>query len=231
MITIREQSRITEMVKEYLRGNSENTELYSEIYNSIEQEVSNRARKFIVSTNKSSLLVDIEQYISVALYEGFHKAIESYTVNKNKNFIPYLYTCVDNALKTQLGKDNADKRKINEQAVTYSALTASTEEQGIGLDYLECFKEKNSAEDMALEINPLAIIFEEYGKKYGKDKLAVLEAYEIEKQADRTKRINEILGLGSETVLCDKAKKKVERIKKQFKEFMIIKQKELMAQY
>ena len=218
MIGTDEQKIITGMVVEFIEGGKENIELYNAIYNRVEKEVQNRAKNFIKSNNKESLLVDLDEYRSVALYDGFHKAINSYDINKNKNFIPYMYTCVDNALKSQVGKDKADKRIVNEQAITYTALASKMEEQGAGLDYLDCFKDNVSTEDRVLKDNRLAMIFKEYGEIHGADKLQVLLAYELSGQLERTVRINEIYGEPDSTTLSPKIKKRVERIKKQVRE-------------
>ena len=113
MRKIETQKIITMRVIEYKKAiGVQKTTIYNELFNIIAPKLETRAKNFIKSINKSTLLVDTEEYISVALFEGFHKAIESFDIEKNNNFVPYLYFCVDNALKSQVGRDNADKRKV-----------------------------------------------------------------------------------------------------------------------
>lgn len=219
MKNINTQKIITERVVEYKRtGGTVKTCIYNEIFNMLTPTIEKRAVNFIKSTNKNTLLVDTEEYISVALFEGLHKAIESYDIEKNDNFIPYLYRCVDNALKSQVGKDCADRRIVNEQAITYTGLVAMLGGQDLSdLDRLDTFVSEDTAIERLINTTEEPEMVKEFRKAKGDLKADVILCYTLEEDLQQ-KAICEVYG---ETEYEGKVKVRACRVRKEFKEFLL----------
>lgn len=219
MKNLNTQKIITERVAEYKKTEGAlKTYLYNEIFSILAPTLEKRAINFIKSANKNTLLVDTEEYISVALYEGLHKAIESYDVEKNDNFIPYLYRCVDNALKSQVGKDNADKRKVNEQAITYTGLVAMLGGQDLSdLDRLDTFVSEDTAIERLINTAEEPEMVKRFRKAKGDLKADVILCYTLEEELQQ-KAICEVYG---ETEYEGKVKVRACRVRKEFKDFLL----------
>lgn len=213
------QKNITERVSNYKKAEGTTKEkIYNDIFNTLAPVLEKRAKNFIKSTDKNTLLVDVEEYISVALYEGFHKAIESFDIEKNNNFMPYLYRCVDNALKSQVGKDNADKRKINEQAITYTGLVAMLGGQDISdLDKLDTFVAEDKAIERLINTAEEPEMVKRFRKAKGDLKADVILCYTLEEDLQQ-KAICEVYG---ETEYEGKVKVRACRVRKEFKDFLL----------
>lgn len=219
MRKIETQRIITERVVEYKRTEgTQKTATYNELFNSLAPTLEKRAKNFIKSINKNTLLVDVEEYISVALFEGFHKALESFNIEKNSNFMPYLYLCVDNALKTQVGKDNADKRKVNEQAITYTGLVAMLGGQDLSdLDRLDTFVSEDTAIERLINTAEEPEIVKKFRQAKGDLKADVILCYTLEEDLQQ-KAICEVYG---ETEYEGKVKVRACRVRKEFKDFLL----------
>lgn len=219
MLTIEMQKNITNKVIEYKKATgATKTYIYNEIFTQLAVYIEERAKHFIKSISKNTLLVDIEEYISVALFEGFHKAIESFDVKKCDNFIPYLYLCINNALKSQVGKDNADKRKVNEQAITYTGLIAMLGGDDLSdLDKMDTF----ISEDKEIErlINTVEEVdsVRAFRKAKGDLKADVILCYTLEEDL-QAKAICEVYG---ESEYGGKVRARACRVRKEFKEFLL----------
>lgn len=213
------QRQITEKVVEYKKAEGmAKTLVYNELFNLVVPTLELRAKNFLKSINKNTLLVDVEEYISVALYEGFHKAVESFDIVKNNNFVPYLYSCVDNALKSQVGKDNADKRKINEQVITYTGLLAMLGGQVLSdLDTLDTFVSEDTYIERLVNTAEEPEMVKRFRKVKGDLKADVILCYTLEEDLQK-KAICEVYG---ETEYEGKVKVRACRVRKEFKDFLV----------
>lgn len=219
MRKIETQRIITDKVIAYKRAEgTDKTALYNELFTIMAPTLENRAKNFIKSINKNTLLVDIEEYISVALYEGYHKAVESFDYDKNNNFVPYLYFCVDNALRSQVGRDNADKRKVNEQAITYTGLVAMLGGQDLSdLDRLDTFVAEDTAIEKLINTAEEPEMVKRFREVKGDLKADVILCYTLEEDLQQ-QAICEVYG---ETEYEGKVKVRACRVRKEFKEFLL----------
>lgn len=213
------QRIITEKVVAYKKAEgADKTVLYNELFTLMAPTLEKRAKNFIKSINKNTLLVDIEEYISVALFEGFHKAVESFNNEKNNNFVPYLYFCVDNALKSQVGKDTADKRIVNEQAITYTGLVAMLGGQDLSdLDRLDTFVSEDTAIEKLVNTTEEPEMVKRFRQAKGDLKADVILCYTLEEDLQQ-KAICEVYG---ETEYEGKVKVRACRVRKEFKDFLL----------
>lgn len=207
------------MVAEYRKSEGAvKTAIYNELFNMLAVTLETRAKNFIKSINKNTLLVDKEEYISVAMFEGFHKAVESFEVEKSNNFVPYLYKCVDNALKSQVGKDNADKRKVNEQAITYTGLVAMLGGQDLSdLDRLDTFVSEDTAIERLINTAEEPEMVKRFRQAKGDLKADVILCYTLEEDLQQ-QAICEVYG---EIEYEGKVKVRACRVRKEFKEFLL----------
>lgn len=219
MKTVETQKVITNRVVEYKEAQGNLKEyIYNDIFTTLAPKLENRAKNFLKTINKNTLLVDTEEYISVALFEGFHKAIESFDSDKNNNFIPYLYFCVDNALKSQVGKDNADKRKVNEQAITYTGLVAMLGGQDLSdLDRLDTFISNDIAIENLLDTAEEPESVKAFRKAKGDLKADVILCYTLEEDLQK-EAICKVYG---ETEYEGKVKVRAYRVREEYKKFLL----------
>jgi len=217
MKNINTQKEITLKVVEYKYATGwKKDDLYSELFNMLAPKLEARAKNFLKAIGKNTLLVDENQYISVALYEGFHKSLESFDINKNNNFIPYLYFCTDNALKTQVGKDNSDVRKINEQVVTYTGLVSMLGGHDLSdLDSLDVFVANDTIDELLSSIEEPEMV-SEFRKVGGDLKADVILCYTLRKdlQQDAVCRVYGVTDYST-------VKTKACRARQEFKKFLL----------
>lgn len=215
MQTKEKQAVITEKVLKY-KTNKEKYE-YNELFTILAPHVEKRALYFIKNIDKGNLLVDEQEYISVALFEGLHNAIESYCIEKNDNFMPYLYICVDNALKSQVGKDNTFKRKVNEQAITYTELMSRLGGSDLSiLDRLDIFvSEDRNIKNIVDKSEELELI-KRFRQAKGDLKADIIKCYTLEEDLQR-ENICKIFG---ENKYDSKIRARACRIRKEFREFL-----------
>lgn len=219
MLKIEKQIIITNKVLLYKSAKGKvKGELYNELFTTMAPILEKRARNFIKSVNKNSLLVDIDEYISIALYEGFHKAIESFNNEKNNNFVPYLYYCVDNAFKSQVGKDNTHKRRINELAITFTGLLDWIGGKSLSdLDRLDVFVSEDTAIERLINTEEEPESIKKFRKAKGDIKANVILCYTLEEDLQQ----QAICRVYGETEYEGKVKVRACRVRKEFKDFLL----------
>lgn len=218
MKKIEKQKNITEKVINYKKAEgAEKKYLYNDLFTELLETLENRAKNFIKSIDKASLLVDMEEYKSVAIYEGFHKAIESFDSEKCNNFMPYLYFCVDNALKSQVGRDKADKRKINEQAITFTHLVAQLGGQDFSdLDRTKEFVSNDGGIEKLINTAEEPEVITRFRELAGDFKADVVLCLTLEEDIQK----EAICGVYGESEYNGKVRVGVCRIKKEFKNLL-----------